>query len=60
MRLLQSFFFFTQIGHVRYISFLTCSEALGIKLQLFKVYFVSKFPKETGYKEDSTKYGCLS
>ena len=31
-RLLQSFFFFrTQIGHVRYINILTCSEALGIK-----------------------------
>ena len=33
MRLLQSFVF-TQIGHVRYISFLTCSEALGIILSL--------------------------
>ena len=30
-RLLQSFFFSTQIGHVRYINILTCSEALGIK-----------------------------
>ena len=47
VRLLQSFSF-AQIGHVRcIINILTCSEALGSKLELLKVSFVSEFPKET-------------
>ena len=42
------FFFFAQIGHVRcIINTLTCSEALGSKLELLKVSFVSEFQKET-------------
>ena len=41
-------FSFAQIGHVRcIINILTCSEALGSKLELLKVSFVSEFPKKT-------------
>ena len=59
MRLLQIFFFYSNRTRSIY-QFSYMLRGFRDKIVTFKVYFVSKFPKETGYKEDSTKYGCLS
>ena len=53
-------FFLTQIGHVRYINILTCSEALGTKLQLLHFILFLNSRERLGYKENDSKYRSLS
>ena len=50
----------SEIAHTRYINILTWLRGFRVKIVDFKVSFVSQFPKETGYKENNTKYGLLS